>query len=174
MDRVWVRGKPSRKVIESADVHYFYWKIETGLSHITFSLGSSKYRIPVFFLKANDYEPAKRLDGSSASRFHHRILTLFKKPRIMNGRPVVEFLTRAHVPVFLSEPPKRVRTDIDMQDLGFEETWSLPILLQLLKQNCWKDVRPDELNDYSALLGTVPQSAVFDPAKLNLVVEVSQ
>ncbi len=174
MDRVWVRGKPSRKVVESADVHYFYWKLETGLSHITFDLRGIKRRVPIFFLKAHDYEPVKRLNGSSASRFHYRFLTIFKKPRIVNGRPVVDFLTKAHVPVFLSGPPRRVDTDFDMQDLGFEETWSLPILLQLLKGNCWKDIKATDLNDYSVLPAEVPEEAVFDPAKLRLVVEVSQ
>jgi len=174
MDRVWVKGKPSGKVIENKDVHYFYWKLETGLTHIALDLRGIRRKIPVFFMKANDYEPIKRLNGTSVSRFHYRFLTVFKKPRIVNERPVVEFVTPAHVPVFLSELPMRVHADLDLQELGFEETWSLVILLQLLKKNCWKDIEPIKLSDYSVSTAGVPPEALFDPTKLHLVIEVSQ
>ncbi|TMI39410.1 hypothetical protein E6H21_08995 [Candidatus Bathyarchaeota archaeon] len=174
MDRVWVRGKPSRKVIESGDVHYFYWKVETGLSYLTLSIRGRSQRVPISFVKTNDYEPIKRLNGVHASRFHYRFLTIFKKPVIVDGKPVARFLTKAHVPVFLSDLPKRVHIDFDLEELGFEETWCLPILVQLLKKNCWQEVKPNELNDYSVSNETVPNEAVFDPSKLRLVVEISQ
>lgn len=109
-----------------------------------------------------------------ASRFHYRFLTIFKKPVIVDGKPVARFLTKAHVPVFLSDLPKRVHIDFDLEELGFEETWCLPILVQLLKKNCWQEVKPNELNDYSVSNETVPNEAVFDPSKLRLVVEISQ
>jgi len=173
MDRVWVRGKPSRKVIESGNVHYFYWKVETGLSYLTLSIRGRIRRVPISFVKTNDYEPIKRLDGGYASRFHYRFLTIFKKPITVNGRSVASFLTKAHVPVFLSGLPKHIKTEFDMQDLGFEETWCLGILLQLLKKSCWREVKPKELNDYSVIIDTVPDEAVFDPSKMRIVIEVS-
>lgn len=172
MDRVWVRGNPSRKVIEEFEVHYFYWKLETGLSHLNIKLKGRNYRIPVFILKAHDYEPVKKTEKEVQSRYHHRFLTIFHSLKILKGRPVVEFLTPAHVPMIFSDLPKRVRADFNPEDMSFEETWSFPIFVRMLRENCWKSVHEEELCDYNVTPGTVPEEARFDSSKIPFTIEV--
>lgn len=113
--------------------------------------------MPVFFLKAHDYEPVKRLADEVVSRYHYRFIVHYKQPKIVKERPVVRFVTGAHVPIVSSSGPKRIHSDLDMANLTFEETYSIPILLNLLKSNSWASVPEKELTDYEPKLEAIPE-----------------
>lgn len=171
MDRVWVRGKTSEKVIEYDEVHYFYWKVEVGLQHIEIQFKGRRWKIPVSLIKLHDYEPIKRVGVEVWSRYHHRFLAQFKQPKTMKGRPIAQFITTAHVPIVLSEGRKRVRAEVDEEELTLEESYALPIFLQLLKSHCWIEARDDELHDYEPIKRGVPEDVIFNqdlPHKLEV------
>jgi len=172
MDKVWIKGTPSSKVVENSDVHYFYWKVETGLTYWRVNIRGRAYRIPIAPLKMSDYEPVKKMGGEVRSRYHYHFQTVFRNPRVLNGRHIVRFVTPAHIPIVLSGPPERIRTSFKRSDLSFEETYSLPIGMYLLKSNSWQSARKTQLKDYQIVVADIPDEALFDHGKMPFTIEI--
>lgn len=101
-----------KKIIESDHVHYFYWPLEGGIGYI--KIGGKKF--PISPVKRDDWEPIKTVDVDGkttiVSRFHYDILLYFNKPKLDNGKPVIDFRLTSHTPMAYSESESSVKCDI--------------------------------------------------------------
>ncbi|MDE0090500.1 MAG: hypothetical protein OXP12_03990 [Thaumarchaeota archaeon] len=92
-----------KAIVESCNVHYFYWPLEVGLGHVKI-MGKG---FPISPVKQDDWEPIKTIDVDGkttiVSRFHYDILLYFNRPKLDDGKPVIDFLHGSHTPMAYSE-----------------------------------------------------------------------
>ena len=93
-----------KEIIESDNVHYFYWPLEIGLGYLKIMEGM---KLPISPIKRDDWEPIKivDIDGKTTivSRFHYDTLIYFNRPKLDDGKPVIDFFFGSHTPMAYSE-----------------------------------------------------------------------
>ena len=62
---------------------------------------------PISPIKQNNWEPIKTVDVDEkttiVSRFHYDILIYFNRPKLDDGKPVIDFFPGSHTPIAYSE-----------------------------------------------------------------------
>ena len=127
------RNNP-KEVIESDNVHYFYWPVEIGLGYIEIS----GKKLPISPIKPDDVEPIKTVDVGGkttiVSRYHYDILLYFNKLKLDDGKPVIDFYYGSHTPMTHSESESYVTCNIrNSADTGWAHIQEFKILFAVYK-----------------------------------------
>jgi hypothetical protein len=175
LEKLWIRqGKPS-KVIESSEVHYFYWLLEIGVG----SLKISSLRIPTFPVKFLDYEPVKIIEVGDAvqimSRFHYRILLYFNRPSFVSERAIVDFSFGSHSP-FIHSDGTKLGSAIDYEGMDSREIDAFHFLMLIyagiMSGKLKAKITQLDLHDYQLIKDSVPQEVVLDTGKIKAIIWV--
>jgi hypothetical protein len=175
LEKLWIRqGKPS-KVIESSEVHYFYWLVELGVG----SLKISRLKVPTFPIKFLDYEPVKVVKVGNAvqimSRFHYRILLYFNRPSVVSKRAIVDFSFGSHSP-FVHSDGNKFGSTIDFEGMDSREIDAYNFLMFLyggiMSGKLKARITQIDLRDYQLIKEKVPENVVLDIKKIKGIIWV--
>ena len=175
MEKLWIRkGKPT-KVVESSDVHYFYWRVELGIG----SLKISSLKIPTFPIKFLDYEPVKIIRvGNSVqviSRFHYRIILYWNRPSLVRHRRVVDFSFGSHSP-FIHSDGEMLGSIVNYEGMDSREIDAYLFLRSLydgiMRGKLKARISRLDLRDYQLIQENVPEDVVLDTKKMTAIIWV--
>jgi hypothetical protein len=175
LERVWVnQGNPS-KVIDAVTVHYFFWRIETGITTVKIR----SLTIPILPIKLLDYEPVKVVQVEDElqvlSRFHYRILLYFNQPELVQNKPIVDFMLGSHSP-YVHSVVLQLGSVIRLDEMDPREISAFEFLKCLYYGMISGKITTQgrRLRDYSPVSESIPPNLVFNLASMKAVIWVGR
>ncbi len=162
-----------KEVFEKDCVHYFFWPIELGIG----KLKIGKFKIPISPIKLLDYEPVKVLYFSKKlvvmTRFHYNILIYFNKPKLKNGKPIIDFVFGSHSPLIQTNPnAAKLGTINNFVGADARELDAFICLLAIFTKFLQGKLKTPlcETKTYQITKGIVKDEYVFNPSQMTSLI----
>ena len=148
--------------------------MEVGLKYVEI-MGK---RFPISPIKQDDWEPIKTVDvygkTTVVSRFHYNILIYFNRPKLDDGKPIIDFFSGSHTPMAYSENNSCLKCSIrnSTGTKGFQQSL-LKILFFLYEQFLRKTTgKLCETKSYEPKKMDIQEDVKLDPTNAKALIVI--